>query len=168
MNLLGQAGYQRIYELQAGILCNPNFMSRIELFSDTVITVLSKPFGHGFNYYYYAPGGYIDEANVYSNLISGTGLIGFLLFLYICIKLCRNFIAGVRGNAFEPVNQVAIIGIGTLILMLVGGFSNRYLFCFKIYTFMIWSILAACYCATTHLSSNRDSVNRTHQNETKK
>ena len=140
-------GGEKYSELGGKLSSITNYMNRIDIFSETFIMGFSKPLGHGFGYY---ESGGIDEAILFSNVISGTGLIGFSVFILIMIKLLYSFIAGILNSRSDEQKGMAILGLGTLILILVSGFSQRYLFGFQIYALSCWLILAATYSAVNN------------------
>lgn len=138
------AGIERYYEMRYGFSNIGNYSSRIELLSNNIILCFSKPFGHGFNYY--SRDG-IDEAVLYSNVISGTGLVGFLIFMLIMLKLTISYSLRIMKTKNTEKREMAVLGIGAIALILISGFSQRYLFGYGIYALLCWLILAATYTA---------------------
>jgi hypothetical protein len=123
-----------------------NFDDRIETIKFTVGNIIQHPFGYGFGFLY--QNYRIDESIMYSALLNGTGLIGFIGFMLMIGQLYHHFIISITNKCSILHRELATLGIATLTCGLLIGVSSDCVILYPIHSFVFWAILAACYSGT--------------------
>jgi len=152
----------RINEIIAARLQTRNLQDRINTLSFTIKNTLENPIGNGFEYLWVNY--QIDEAIIYSVLLNGTGIIGFVAYTFMIGHLLLHFIMCFRKRFSEEQTDLAVLGIATLACGLLAGISSESVVWNEINPFIFWAILAACYGGTYTMSQtnqNRNSPKRT-------
>lgn len=154
LSILPQHNLDRLYTLRGGVGSIENFQARMDTLLFTVENTLRNPLGWGFSYLWNQYR--IDESIIYSILLSGTGLAGFVGFVLIVVQLFWHF-AMRLGNAFtSSQHDLAAIGLGTLVCGLIAGVSTDSVVFYPIHSFVFWAILAAAYSGTRVPSSRSE------------
>jgi len=125
---------------------NTSIIWRSKILKFTLANTIHYPFGYGFQYLYRNYG--LDESIIYSLLLNGTGVIGFIAYLFIVGHLFLYFINISIGKSSKYQRELAAIGAGTLAFGLVAGISTESILTNPIIAFLFWSILAVCYGGT--------------------
>lgn len=120
------------------------FGYRLKIFDLTLQDIGKNPFGSGYNYLYLQYG-YGDEANIYTSIINGSGILGFVLFVLILGILAWKFIDSYRKANIVWQRDFAVIGLSTLVFELISGVSAHNVVVLVKDSVVFWSILAACY-----------------------
>ena len=151
----------RLSTVRYGLSNIREFQYRMDTLRFTVENVLQSPFGYGFSYLWdrYR----IDESMMYSALLNGTGLMGFVGFVLIVGQLLRHFTA--RIALAGPQRDLAAIGLGTLTCGLVAGIVSESVVLDPVHSFVFWTILAAAYSGTRIPQRPTPSPRPEHQRE---
>jgi hypothetical protein len=120
------------------------FMYRLRVFEVTLKDMMHNPFGFGYEYLW-RQYGYIDEANIYTPLINGTGIIGFALFAIMLCQFAWTFLTTYLKTKMEWMREIATLGICTLLVELISGISAHNIIFWPKDSVVFWSILSACY-----------------------
>lgn len=131
---------------------------RIDTLKFTIENTVKNPIGNGFQYLFRNYG--IDEAIMYSVLLNGTGIIGFISYMFMIGHLLLHFIRCLTKSFSEDETNLAVLGIATLVCALLAGISSESVVWNEFNPFILWVILAACYCGTRNTKQRR-----THRNQ---
>jgi len=123
---------------------------RINTLKFTIENTMENPFGNGFQYLFKSYG--IDEAIIYSVLLNGTGIIGFISYMFMMGHLLLHFIRCFMKGVSENETDLPALGIATLVCALLAGVSSESVVWNEINPFILWAILAACYGGTCNRS----------------
>jgi len=133
----------KLAELQAPLAEIGNYSFRLNFMIIALNDISIDPLGLGFNHYYNL---FIDDSILYANLLNGSGIVGFIIFILMMIYLFIKFIKGALYFNMEIENRALCnLGIALIVLMLISGFSTRYLFDLRIYSALFWSIIGTIF-----------------------
>ena len=132
------------------------FIYRQNIYAVTLKRVMQNPFGYGYDYLWNKYG-FIDEANIYTPLINGTGIIGFALFVIMLCQLAWTFLSAFLRANNELLHDFAILGICTLVAELISGISAHNIIIWPRDSIVFWAILSACY---AFMLNNRQKISQ--------
>ena len=137
---------ERLNTLQGGAISHiDNFEHRMDVLKITSRLILQYPLGVGHGYLWFKYG--IDEVIVYSMLLTGTGIIGFVGFILIIISSILNLIRSYTwGNRAHESHDLSVIGLATILSGLLCGFSSESIVVDPINSFVFFTIILTCVC----------------------
>lgn len=118
-----------------------NFTYRMDTLMFTINSMSAHPLGHGFGYLGSHYG--IDESIIYSALLSGTGVVGFMAFALIIGQLLKGYLFSL--GALSSQRELVAIGLATLVTGLIAGVSSESVLLSPMHSFMFWAILSVTY-----------------------
>jgi hypothetical protein len=131
----------RVTALSGGVGSILNFQYRVGVIDATLSGIYSHPLGPGFQYLWLRYR--IDEAVAYSQILNGTGLLGFGVFVWMLVQLVRGYFGGAVRRATALQADLAAIGLGTLAAALLAGVSSQSVFTEPVQSFVLWTVIAA-------------------------
>lgn len=154
-NIIGvREGYFRFVDTRfTGSAMEGNLRSRIDTFNLTIKGMKENPLGNGYGYLWNVYG--IDESIAYSAILNGSGVAGFLSFIFIIVFMIRKFLSSFHLGSNTDQTYFSMIGFSTIICGLVTGISCESFVIAPIQSMVFWTIIIASYrgvrCASTDL-----------------
>jgi len=117
-----------------------NFRDRFDLLQVSLESIEQNPFGFGYSYFSRIG---LPDDNGYALLLNGTGLMGFLSFVFIVGCLASRLIAFAVRGGFQLQGDLVAVGLGTLVCGLLVGYVCSVTFDGPVHSLVFWVIIIA-------------------------
>ncbi len=146
LNMLPGYNVQRLLTLSQGVQSIENYRQRTDVLSLAWSLTLKNPLGLGFGYLYRTY--LIDDAIIYAVILQATGILGALAFVMIAGYLALRFGIKAIRSPIGSSRDLASVGLSTLAAGLLAGVSSQSVLFDPVHSFVFWTVMAVCYCAT--------------------
>jgi hypothetical protein len=136
----------KLLELSTYGFSTPNLEYRIDLIRDAFSNLPSAPFGIGFGQLWLKY--FIDEANFYSPMMNGTGILGTLGFCSAVIIFLNHFFFTIFNERNRQIVFYSIVGLTTILVVLLAAFSSDQVLLMPQTALPFWVLICALYSIT--------------------